>query len=40
VTATVRQYGQAAYVSDLNLEQALDPQLSEYVNPMSWEKAA
>jgi N4-gp56 family major capsid protein len=35
VTATVRQYGQAAYVSDLNLEQALDPQLSEYVDNFS-----
>lgn len=31
VTATVRQYGIAAYISDLDIEQALDPQLSEYV---------
>lgn len=35
VTATVRQYGQAAYISDLNLNQALDPQLSEYVDNLS-----
>lgn len=35
VTATVRQYGQAAYISDLNLKQALDPQLSEYVDNFS-----
>jgi N4-gp56 family major capsid protein len=35
VTATVRQYGQAAYISDLDLNQALDPQLSEYVDNLS-----
>ncbi len=35
VTATVRQYGQAAYISDLNLKQALDPQLTEYVENFS-----
>lgn len=34
-TATIRQYGQAAYLSDLNMKQALDPQLSEYVNNLS-----
>lgn len=34
-TATVRQYGQAAYISDLNLKQALDPILSEYVENFS-----
>lgn len=31
VTATVRQYGQAAYISDLNIAQALDSQVPEYV---------
>lgn len=35
VTATIRQYGQAAYVSELNLKQAIDNQLSEYVNNLS-----
>mgnify|MGYP001574107826 CR=1 FL=1 len=35
VTATVRQYGIAAYISDLNINQALDPQISEYVENMS-----
>lgn len=35
VTATIRQYGQAAYISDLNLEQALDPQLREYTDNLS-----
>ncbi len=32
VTATVRQYGQAAYISDLDIEQALDSQIPEYVD--------
>ena len=32
VTATVRQYGQAAYVSDMLINQAMDPQVSEYVD--------
>ncbi len=31
-TATVRQYGQAAYISDMDIEQAIDPQVSEYVS--------
>ncbi len=35
VTATVRQYGIAAYISDLDIEQALDPQISEYVDNLS-----
>lgn len=35
VTATVRQYGQAAYISDLDINQALDPQVSEYVENFS-----
>ena len=35
VTATVRQYGQAAYISDLNINQALDPQINEYVENFS-----
>src|SRR3989304_9252413 len=30
-TATVRQYGQVAYLSELDMHQALDPQLSEYI---------
>lgn len=34
-TATIRQYGQAAYISDLDIEQAIDPQLSEYVDNLS-----
>lgn len=32
VQATVRQYGQAAYISDLDIEQALDSQIPEYVD--------
>lgn len=32
VTATVRQYGQAAYISDLSIEQAIDEQIPEYVD--------
>lgn len=32
VTATIRQYGQAAYISELDLEQAMDDQLPEYVD--------
>lgn len=32
VTATVRQYGQAAYISDMNIKQALDNQVAEYVD--------
>jgi N4-gp56 family major capsid protein len=35
VTATVRQYGQAAYISDLDIAQAIDPQVSEYVQNFS-----
>lgn len=35
VTATVRQYGQAAYISDLDINQALDPQISSYVDNFS-----
>lgn len=35
VTATVRQYGQAAYISDLNIDQALDSQIPEYVENFS-----
>ena len=35
LTATVRQYGQAAYISDLNIEQAVDDQVSEYVQNFS-----
>lgn len=35
VTATVRQYGQAAYISDWNMEQALDRQVPEYVDNFS-----
>ncbi len=31
VVATVRQYGQAAYISDMDIEQALDEQIPEYV---------
>ena len=31
VTATVRQYGQAAYVSEWNDAQAIDPQVPQYV---------
>ena len=32
VTATVRQYGQAAYVSEWADSQAIDPQVPEYVS--------
>ncbi len=35
VTATVRQYGQAAYISDLDIEQAIDSQIPEYVENFS-----
>ncbi len=35
VTATVRQYGQAAYISEWDMNQALDPQVSEYVDNFS-----
>ena len=35
VVATVRQYGQAAYISDLDINQAIDPQISEYVDNFS-----
>jgi hypothetical protein len=35
VTATVLQYGQAAYISDLDIEQAIDSQIPEYVENMS-----
>lgn len=35
VTATIRQYGQAAYFSDLLTQQALDEQLPEYVDNFS-----
>jgi N4-gp56 family major capsid protein len=35
VTATVRQYGQAAYISHLNIHQAIDEQVSEYVDNFS-----
>lgn len=34
-TATVRQYGQAAYISEWNIGQALDSQVSEYVENFS-----
>jgi hypothetical protein len=34
VTATVRQYGQAAFVSEWNDAQAIDPQIPNYVGPM------
>jgi N4-gp56 family major capsid protein len=30
-TATIRQYGFASYLSDVNINQALDPQIPEYV---------
>ena len=32
VTATVRVYGQAAYISDLDIAQAIDEQIPEYVS--------
>ena len=35
VTATVRQYGQAAYFSDLLTQQAIDEQLPEYIDNFS-----
>lgn len=35
ISATVSQYGQAAYLSDLDIKQAMDPQIPEYVENMS-----
>jgi len=35
VTATVQQFGQAAYVSEINMAQGIDPQEAEYIENFS-----